>query len=75
MTTYDEAIADINKKLAQIDQVLEIGDVNEDVFKELTHIYTSGLILRAQFQSEQTLRERKNQYRANNVRGADNENE
>ena len=63
MTTYNEAIADLNRKLAQIDQVLEIGDVNEDMFKELTKLYTNGLILRAQFQASQTMRQRKDSYK------------
>ena len=63
MTTYNEAIADLNRKLAQIDQVLEIGDVNEDMFKELTKLYTNGLILRAQFQASMTMRQRKDSYK------------
>lgn len=63
MTTYDEAIADINKKLAEIDHVLEVGDINEDVFKELTKLYTNGLVLRAQFQASMTMRQRKDEYK------------
>ena len=58
-----EAIENVNKKLAIIDEVLEVGDVNQEQFHELTKLYTAGMILRAQLQSSQTLRERKDQYR------------
>ena len=58
-----EAIENVNKKLAIIDEVLEVGDVNQEQFHELTKLYTAGMILRAQLQSSQTLRDRKDQYR------------
>jgi hypothetical protein len=61
-----EAIAGINARLAQIDEVLEIGDVNHEQFEELVQIYESGVTLRAFLQSTQTLRERKNQYKKEN---------
>lgn len=58
-----QAIKNVNKKLAVIDEVLEVGDVNQEQFHELTKLYTAGMILRAQLQSSQTLRDRKDQYR------------
>ena len=64
-----QAIERVNKELAMIDEVLEIGDVNQEQFHELTKLYTAGMILKAQLQASQTMRQRKNQYRANNVRG------
>lgn len=62
MTTYTAEIKEIDKRLAEIDYVLEVGDVNEDMFKELTKLYTNGTILKAMLRSTQTLRERKNAY-------------
>lgn len=73
MTTYTEAINDITRRLAKLDHMLEEGNLNEEQFKELTKLYTNGLVLRAQFQSSQTLRQRKDQYKANNVRGDEDE--
>ena len=52
----NEAIDDVNKKLADIDRVLEVGDVTEELFKDLTRLYTTGVILRAQFQASKTIR-------------------
>ena len=69
MTTYTEAIADITAKLEKLDLILEVGDINEEEFKAITKLYTNGLVLRAQFQATQTMRQRKDQYKANNVRG------
>ena len=63
MTTYNEAIADLTKKLDEIEHVLNVGDVNEELFKELTRLYTGGVILRAQFQAGQTMRQRKEDYK------------
>lgn len=57
------AIESIENRLAQIDKVLEVGDVNQEQFHELTKLYTAGMILKAQLQSSQTLRERKDQYK------------
>lgn len=58
-----EAIADITKRLALIDEVLEVGDVNHEQFEELTKLYTAGMILKAQIQASMTMRERKNSYK------------
>ena len=49
--TADEAIADITEKLKGIDRVLELGELNEEQFKEVTRVYAAGVILRAQFQA------------------------
>lgn len=60
---YEEAIADLDAKLNEIEHVLDVGDVNMELFQELTKLYTNGLILKMQFQSSHTMRQRKEQYK------------
>lgn len=53
---YDQAIADVNTRLAQMDEMFEIGDMTEDIYKDTLRLYTQGVILRAMFQSSKTIR-------------------
>ncbi len=53
---YDQAIADVNARLQEMDMLFEIGDMTEDIYKDTLRVYTQGVILRAMFQSSKTIR-------------------
>lgn len=53
---YDIAIADINARLTEMDQMFEIGDMTEEIYKVTVRLYTQGVVLRAMLQSSKTIK-------------------